>query len=170
RMFVPAAGASLPWLWLAPVLAAAPVLFLCYQRAYRPEEVAAIADVLSGGGGVVLTRLEHQDSAWTSSPLFERSSQFALPRVRPWCRLAPVVPAIAFLAVALLVPQRVPAVTSTALADEIASDLEATLSDLKQQELISEEEEKKLEEEIERIRQAAEERVDASSWEAVDTL
>lgn len=170
RMFVPAAAASLPWLWLAPILAAAPVLFLCYQRAYRPEEVAAIADVLSGGGGVVLTRLEHQDSAWTSSPLFERSSQFALPRVRPWRRLAPVVPAIAFLAVALLVPQRVPAVTSTALADEIAADLEATLSELKQQELISEEEEKKLEEEIERIRQAAEERVDASSWEAVDTL
>ena len=42
--------------------------------------------------------------------------------------------------------------------------------ELKQQELITPDEEKRLEEEIERIRRGAEERVDASSWEAADAL
>jgi hypothetical protein len=170
RLFIPGAASSLPWLWLSPALATVPVLFICYKRAYRPSEVAALADVLSGGHGVVLTRAETNDPAWSQSSQFERSSRFVLPRLRPWRRLAAVVPATAFLAVALLLPQRVPAATSAALADDIAADLQGTLAELKQQDLITPEEEKQLEEEIERIRQDAQERVDAASWEAVDTL
>jgi hypothetical protein len=56
------------------------------------------------------------------------------------------------------------------LADDIAGDLKAAVVVLKQQDLITPEEEKKLEEEIDRIRRGAKERVDASSWEAADAL
>ena len=56
------------------------------------------------------------------------------------------------------------------VATALAADLVATVAELKQQELITPDEEKKLDEEIERIRRGAEERVDASSWEAADAL
>lgn len=170
RLFVPGASTFLPWLWLAPVLATPPVLVLCFARAYRPADVAALADWLSGGQGVVLTRTEAADPAWTDSTLFQKASQFRLPRVRPWRRLAAVLPAIAFLAIALALPQRASAPSQTALADEIVDDLAAAVAELKEQELITPDEEQKLEEEIERIRQSSQERVDASSWEASDTL
>jgi hypothetical protein len=75
-----------------------------------------------------------------------------------------------FLATALWLPQRVPRGTKAILADDIAANLVATVAELKQQELITAAEEKRLEEEIERIRKSAEERVDASSWEAADAL
>ena len=59
---------------------------------------------------------------------------------------------------ALLVPQRTSALGSdAALAEDIAADLTATVVELKQQELITPAEEKTLEEEIERIRRAAQE-------------
>jgi hypothetical protein len=99
------------------------------------------------------------------------ASRFPLPRLRPWRRLAALPPALVFLAAALWLPQRVPAQGGSAiLADGIAADLTATVAELKQQELITPDEEKKLEEEIERIRRGAQERVDASSWEAADAL
>lgn len=170
RMFIPAVASSLRWLWLAPVLTTLPVLFICFKRAYRPSEIAALADWLSGGHGVVLTQAERDDPAWSGSPLFRNGSRFPLPRLRPWRRLAALPPAIAFLAVGLSLPQRVPAANGAIVADDIAADLQSTLTELKQQELITPEEEQELEEEIERIRKSAEERVGASTWEAADTL
>jgi hypothetical protein len=82
-----------------------------------------------------------------------------------------VIPALVFLAVAWLLPQRVRALdASAALADDIASDLKAAVVALKQEALITPEEEQQLDEQIERIRQGAQERVDPSSWEAADAL
>ncbi len=82
-----------------------------------------------------------------------------------------MIPALAFLAVAWLLPQRVRALdASAALAEEIASDLKAAVVELKQEALITPEEEEQLEEQIEQIRRSAEERVDPSSWEAADAL
>jgi hypothetical protein len=170
RMFVASAASSLRWLWLAPFLAAVPAVIACFMRAYRPAEVVALADWLAGGHGLLLTLLENNDPAWTSSPMLERTSRFALPRLRPWRKLAALPPAIGFLVVALWLPQRTPAQGTAILADDIAADLTGTLMELKQQALVTPDEEKKLEEEIDRIRRGAQERVDASSWEAADAL
>jgi hypothetical protein len=171
RLFVPSAASALPWLWLAPLVTAVPALIVCFMRAYRPSEVVAVADWLSGGQGVLMTLLENNDPAWAESPLLKHASALSLPRLRPWRRLAALVPAAAFLTLALLLPQRVlPLGANTILADDIAADLTATMMELKKQELITPVEEKNLEEEIERIRRGAEERVDSSSFEAADAL
>src|SRR5262245_45865733 len=51
RIFFASAAFILPWLWIAPLLAIVPALFLSVRRAYRPAEVAALADSLDGGHG-----------------------------------------------------------------------------------------------------------------------
>ena len=170
RLFFPGAAPACPgsgWRRSSP-------RFPCSSSAsaaYRPADVVALADWLGGGQGMLLTLLENDDPAWAASPLMANASRFALPRLRPWRTTGAVLPAAAFLAVAWLLPQRLPPPgTNAALADEIAANLTATVVELKQQELITPEEEKRLEEEIERIRRGAEERVDASSWEAADAL
>jgi hypothetical protein len=170
RMFFPGAAGILPWLWFTPLLTALPVFIASSMRAYRPGEVVALADWLGGGQGMLLTLLENDDPAWVESPAFAAASKFPLPLLRPWRKLAPLVPALAFLMAALLLPQRMPPQGNGVLADDIAADLTATLTELKQQELITPAEEKALEEEVERIRRDAQERVDASSWEAADAL
>jgi hypothetical protein len=171
RLFLPGAAPFLWWLWLVPVLTAAPVLLLSVRRAYRPAEVVAVADSLGGGSGALLALFERGDDRWAESPLIARASQFPIPRFQAWRRLALLVPAVAFLAAVLWLPQRVPGEGSTSvLADDIAADLSAALIELKEQELITPEEEQRLEEEIERIRRGAEERIDASSWEAADAV
>ena len=168
RLFVPAAAPYLSWLWLAPLVAAVPVLILCVTRKYRPDEVVAIADWLNGGDGLMLTLMEHKDEAWAGR--LDDAPTFGLPRLRPFRRLAWLPAALGFLIVALSLPQRIPSASTTVLAEEIAGDLETTVDALKQQQLVTPEEEKTLEQEIERIRRAAEERVDASAWEATDAL
>jgi hypothetical protein len=170
RLAIPDAAPGLWRLWLAPLLSAVPVAIRCVFRAYRPAQVLAIADSLGGGSGVLLALAETHDAAWSRSALAERASRFALPRLRPWKRLAPIAPAAAFLAAALALPQRVPAGGSGALAADIAADLAATVTALKEEELITQPEEERLAEEIERIREGARRRVDAATWEAADAL
>jgi hypothetical protein len=168
RLFAPVAAPYLAWLWLAPLVTAIPVLILCLKRKHRPDEVVAVADWLEGGHGLLLTLMEHQDEAWAGR--LDEASSFTLPRLRPWRRLAWLPAALAFLAVALSLPQRIPRVSTAVLAQEIADHLETTLDALKQQQLVTPDEQKTLEQEIERIRRAAEERVDAATWEASDAL
>ena len=171
RMFFPRVAAILPWLWLAPLLALVPATILCLTRRYRAEDVAALADSLGGGHGLLLAQFERDDPAWSESPMLASASAFAMPRLRPGRKVAPLVPAVLFLGAALWVPQRPPAAPGQgAVAEEIAANLTAAVQELKQQALVTPEEEKRLEEEIERIRRAAEERVDASAWEAADAL
>ena len=170
RLFFAGAAPYLSWLWLAPVVTVLPASIVCFKRAYGRADVTALADSLSGGQGLLITLLERDDPAWAQSPLVEHASGLSLPQLRPWRRLAPVVPAVAFLVTALWLPQRMPAPEQGVLAGEIARDLTATLEELKQQDLVTPDEQKKLEEEIERIRRAAEERIDPSSWEAADAL
>lgn len=171
RMFVAGAAPYLRWLWLLPVLTAIPSLVICLRRAYAPTDVAAMADWLGGGRGALLTWFERTDPAWSDSSLVQQAAAFPLPRLRLHRTQMAVVPALAFLAVAFLLPQRVRALdASAALAEEIASDLKAAVVELKQESLITPEEEQKLEEQIEQIRRSTEERVDPSSWEAADAL
>ena len=54
RIFFASLAFALPWLWLAPLLAGIPAAILCRRRAYRPAEIAALADSLSGGTGTLL--------------------------------------------------------------------------------------------------------------------
>ena len=171
RMFVASAAPYLGWLWVVPVLTAIPALVICVRRSYAPTDVAAVADWLGGGHGALLTWFETTDPVWSDSPMVRQASSFPLPRIRLRLAQMAVIPALAFLAVAWQLPQRVPALdASAALADEIASDLKAAVVELKQEALITPEEEQQLEEQIERIRKNAEERVDPASWEAADAL
>src|SRR5262245_60679797 len=160
RLLVPAAASTLPWLWLAPIGAAIPAMFVCLVRAYRPSQVVAIADSLAGGDGLLLALTERPDASWAASPLLERVASLPLPRLRPWQKLARLVPALAFLLAALLLPQRQQARAAQAvLANQVVNDLAATVVALKKEELITPEEEQKLEAEIEQIRKGASERV-----------
>jgi hypothetical protein len=170
RVFVPAASSVVPWLWLTPVLAVGPALLLCYRRFYSSADVVALADSLSGGTGTLIALFETGDTAWRESALAATASAVTLPRLRPWRRLSIVGPAAAFMAAAFWVPQRLPPRPAAPLANEMASRLDATLAELKQEQLVTPAEEERLDEEIERIRQSAERRVDSSSWEAVDAL
>jgi hypothetical protein len=156
---------------LLPALTAIPALVICVRRAYAPTDIAAVADWLGGGRGALLTWFETTDPAWSESPLVQQAAAFPLPRVRLHLRQMAVIPALAFLIVAWLLPQRVRAFDSSgALAAEITSDLKAAVVEMKQESLITPEEEQRLEEQIEQIRKSAEERVDPSSWEAADAL
>ena len=171
RMFLPAAASSLHWLWLAPVLTAIPALVICLRRAYRPGEVVAMADWLNGGQGMLLTLLETNDPAWAESPLAGARLEVPAPAAASMAQAGRAaagggVPGHRVVAAAAGASQE----RTRVLADDIAANLKATVAELKQQELITPDEEKKLEEEIERIRRGAEERVDASSWEAADAL
>jgi hypothetical protein len=170
RLLVPAAAPHLPWLWLAPVLAALPAFVICMRRAYGPAEIVALADSLTGGHGTLLALHETNDSVWPESALAARAYTIPLPRLRPWRKLALLPPALALMAAAFWLPQRLPQASDTILSNDIAGNLTTTLAELKQQELVTPVEEEKLQEEIERLRRSAEERVDASAWEAADTL
>jgi hypothetical protein len=171
RMFFAGAAPLLPWLWLAPMLTVVPVLFVCVRRAFRPDQVAALADWLGGGHGILLTLVEWDGSPWTDSALAEQATRFRLPRFRLGPGLAILIPAVLFLAVALMLPQRAPTpATSGVLAQEIAANLTAAVVELKKQDLVTAAEEAQLQEEIERIQRSAEKRVDASAWEAADAL
>jgi hypothetical protein len=168
RMFVPIAASYLHWLWLAPVITAVPALTISCLRAFRPGDIVAIADWLNGGHGMLLALFDTADPAWMESPAIPRD--LVLPRLRPWRTLRALPAALAFLGAALWLPQRAAHPSTTILADDIAGRLTAAVVELKQQDLITPEEEKTLEEEIERIRRGAEARMDASSWEAADAL
>jgi hypothetical protein len=171
RMFVAPAAPFLPWLWLVPVLTAIPAFAVSLARTHRADQVAALADWLSGGQGLVLTMFERDDRAWSESPLVERASRLPLPHLRLARPLALLALPALFLAIALLLPQRLPnQAAEGVLAQEIAANLNAALVELKKQDLVTPEEEEELREEMERIQRSAEKRVDASSWEAADAL
>lgn len=169
RLFFSSFAPALPWLWLTPLLAAVPAVIAGALRAYSQADLLAIADALSGGSGALLTMAERHDAAWENSPLFAQATAMALPRLRPWRRLALVPPALAFLACSLAIPQRTASAQGT-LGDEVAADLEAAVAQLKEQALVTPEEEQSLEEEIARLKRAALERVDPSTWEAADAM
>jgi hypothetical protein len=171
RIFFSSVSSLLGWLWLLPLFSIIPVLFLCIKKSYRPAEIAALADSLSGGRGTLLTVLETKDARWTQAEAFDDLKQLSMPRLKPWRKLAPVLASALFLLTAFLLPQRVlSGARSTVLANDIVADLKAAVEELKSQELLTPEEQKNLEEEIEKIRKDALERVDASSWEAADAV
>src|SRR5262249_10768523 len=137
----------------------------------RPAEIVALADSLSGGQGTLLTLFETNDPAWAQTEPIENLKKLQMPRLRPWRKLAPIFASAVFLVTALLLPQRmITGPRSGVLANDIVADLETTIDELKKQDLLTPEEQKNFEEEIQRIRKEALDRVDASSWEAADTV
>jgi hypothetical protein len=170
RLFVPALSPHVAWLWLGPAFAAVLVVPVVYRRSYTPGEGVALADALTGGRGTLLALFETGDRAWRASALAAAVDAVPLPRVRPWRRLAVLCPAMAFMAAAFWVPQRMTRGTEAPLAAEMARGLQAAVAEMKQEQLITPAEEQRLDEAIERIRRSAERRVDAAAWEAVDAL
>lgn len=171
RMFFSQAAGLLPLLWMAPILAALPAIYLCIRRAYRPSEIVVLADWLSGGQGTFMTLLEKRDPAWNDSPAVESLSRISLPRLKPWRKLGPVMAAAIFLSITLFVPQRMlTGPRSTVLANDVVADLKAAAEALKKENLLTPDEQKNLDQEIERIRKDALDRMDASTWEAADAL
>jgi hypothetical protein len=114
--------------------------------------------------------IETQDRAWIYFYAIKKFSTFPFPRFHVWRRLAMLAPAAAFLIVAWMLPQRIPAAANTVLANDIAAELKTKLEELKKQDMIAPSEEKELQAEIERIRKDSLERVDASTWEASDSM
>src|SRR3954468_20028764 len=153
RLLVPAASGRLYWLWIAPAIAVLPAAAVFRARAFRHEDLLVAADSLAGGHGTLLAVDETRDTRWNDSPALARASAFPLPRLRPWRALRPMLAAAAFLAVALALPQRAARASSAALADDIAASLTATVAGLKQQQMVTPDEEKALDDAIERIRQ-----------------
>lgn len=171
RLFVAQVAPYLAWFWLAPLVAALPALALSVRRGYRPAEVVALADSLAGGDGLLLALTECPDAAWSESDVLRRVARHPLPSLHPWRQLRLVPAAMAFLAVAFLVPQRIGADGSrTAVADQVVAGAVSSLAAMKKDQLITREEEKKLEQEIQQIRLGAQGRVDAGSWEAADAM
>jgi hypothetical protein len=164
RVFFAEAASFLPWLWMAPFAALIPSLIIWKNRAYQPEEIVALADSLAGGHGTLLAIHETGDTAWVNPSI-------GPPRLRPWRGFKLLLLPALFLGAALLLPQRfLSSPGSEALANSMETDLKTTVAGLKQQDLITPAEEKALQEEIERIKKSAAERMDSSSWEAADAL
>jgi hypothetical protein len=171
RLFVAPAAPYLAWFWVTPLVAALPALVVCLRRAYRPAQVIALADSLAGGDGLLLALAERPDAAWSASDVLDRIARHPLPSLRPWRQLRLLPAAMAFLAAAFLVPQRVVADAShAALADQVVAGAVSSVAAMKKDQLITREEEKKLDQEIQQIRLGAKGRVDAGSWEAADAM
>jgi hypothetical protein len=171
RLFFPPLAPYLPWFWLMPVVAALPALVLCLRRVYRPAQVLALADSLAGGDGLLLALSERPDAAWSEAQALQRIATLRLPSVRPWHQLRLVPVSMLFFVVALLIPQRtLPRAGDNAVAANVVADVRASVEAMKKEALLTPEEEKKLDQEIERIRQGAARRVDAASWEAADSM
>jgi hypothetical protein len=170
RLFIPPMAAHLSWLWLAPIVAAIPAVALGVRRAYQPAQVLALADSLAGGNGLLLSLVERPHAAWTDSDALRRIAELPLPSLHPWRPLRLIPLALAFLAVALAVPQRVAGGGSQAVASQVVAGAVSSVEAMKKDQLIRREEEKKLEQEIEQIRRSAAGRVDAGAWEAGDAM
>jgi hypothetical protein len=171
RLFLPDAARWLPWCWLAPLISVVPAVVQTWRRAYTPTQVATLADVLSGGAGLLLSSTERQAEAWHQAPALVRARAMTLPPLRFWPRLRLILPGVLFLAIALLLPQRVSVDGGRAdLGTHVVEDLATTVEELKAQALLTPEEEQRLEDEIEAIRKDAEDRVDAAAWEAADAM
>jgi hypothetical protein len=169
RMFFPNAAHLLPFIWAVPLLSVIVTLCLTFNRRYSALEIVAIADSLAGGNGTLLAVVETSDSSWNRA--LAALSRLHLPTIHVGRHIWPLFTAATFLIIALLLPQRVLTVTNNEVAaTEIAADLKATVAKLKEQELLTPAEEKKLDEEIERIRKGALQHMDSSSWEAADAV
>ena len=169
RLLFPNMAGILPWLWLAPAIASIPAVVIWRRQRLRPAEIHALADSLCGGDGTLLAVLETKDATWEYAAGFS-ASNFVLPRFHLWRKLGPAAAAAVFLFAALLMPQHAPARGNSALANDVVADVRSAMLELKKRDLITPSEEKQLEEEIERIRKSASERLDSSSWEAADSL
>jgi hypothetical protein len=72
RLFLPTASSLLAWLWLAPLVVAIPAVIVCVRRVYRPQQVLALADSLTGGNGLLLALSERPDAAWFDARALDR--------------------------------------------------------------------------------------------------
>lgn len=171
RLFVPAANPYLWWLCLSPIAAMVPAWVVSRLRAYTPDQLVALADSLAGGDGLLLAAVERPNTEWADSTRLATIADRPLPVFRASRRWRLVALAATFLAAMLLLPQRQStAAASTLLANHMADDVAASVAELKARQVLTPDEEKKLDEEIAQLRKGATKRMDESSWEAADAV
>ena len=164
-------------LWLA--VGAAPVAIAAWlisgrERFSRGESIALLDSRLQAGG-LLMTLTEAPDDEWEQRlPQLESLWRTSLPQLRPVRFARQMLPAIAFVAIACLVPPRtVEAGTelrSTA-GQQAAQALEELLTELDKAEVLDEEEKQELRDEIEKlVDETKETPLTHEKWETVDAL
>jgi hypothetical protein len=125
---------------------------------------------MNGGEGTLLAVLEVQDPAWVNSRAITDFSQFSLPRLRCLAKAWRIGTSRRISGHCADDAAAHPGASNGVLANDIAADLQAALNELKKQDVITPNEDKEFQEEIERIRKDATEKLDSSSWEASDAM
>jgi len=164
-------------LWLAvgtaPVTVAA-WLVSSRQRFSRGESIALLDSRLQAGG-LLMTLTEAPDDEWEQRlPQLETLWRTSLPRLRPVRFVRQMLPAIAFVTIACLIPPRaVEAGTelrSTA-GQQASQALEELLTELDKAEVLDEKEKQELRDEIEKlVDETKETPLTHEKWETVDAL
>ena len=171
RLFWYKAGPYLPVLLPGWGVAAAASWVVFTRRKYGDADVQALTDRLCGAGGLLLTLSDRSDVVWEAKlESAVRASAFAVPRLRGRMLVGPL-PYAAFLAIALVLPQRVPPpdkIVSPLQYGEL-KELAEGLELVSEEELLNEEESQEFREEIEKMIDSPGESLE-SRWEAIDSL
>jgi hypothetical protein len=184
RLFVPELWPHVLWLGCGAVPATAAAWWLARRDfAERASSVAMLDEALHTGG-LLMTLVEQPEPAWESAdaaaawagrlPQSEVAWQDALPRFRPtrFARLMGLP--LLFAAAALIVPLRDVQATTDArgtVGRQATKNIEDLLEELKQEEVLSKEEQKQLEQEIDKLKEETRDNaLTHEKWEQVDAL
>ncbi len=172
RLFWPGASPYLYLLLPGAVLPTAVALFWFRRRRYRDADVEGISDRRANLGGLLLTLSVWDDALWEEKLSSTVQSQTTkLPQLR-WGLFLKVVPYLAFLVLALVVPQKVYSEYVrgvSALEYEELKTIEQQLEFISEEDLLTDEQSEHLKEEVERMLSKTEQSHE-SRWEAIDAL
>lgn len=164
-------------LWLSvgvlPVLLAA--WWASRREAFTREEAVAILDRRLNAGGLLMTLAEAPDEAWTAQlPRFEQMWRSSLPQLRPVRFARQISLPLAFAIGVCFVPERQIEASSPlrSTAGQQASEaLEELLEEVKQAELLKEEEHEQLTREVAQLSvDTGKTPLTHEKWETVDAL
>jgi hypothetical protein len=174
KLFFPQAWPHVLWLAAGLIPAFAAGWPFRANRENRWQSVARL-DASLETGGLLMTLSERPDADWAAHlPQLDQYWQEALPRIRPRRFASYLALPLAFAVGACFVPLR-QAATATPLLNSVgqqaARDLEELLEEIEKDQVLEEEEQRKLQEEV---RKLAEETRDTplthEKWETVDAL
>ncbi len=172
RIFWPGASPYLYLLLPGAVLPIAVALFWFQRRKYRDADVQGISDRRANLGGLLLTLSVWDDALWEEKlSASVQSPTTKLPQLR-WGLFLKTVPYLAFLILALVVPQKVYSEYArgiSALEYEELKTIEQQLEFISEEDLLTDEQTEQLKEEVERMLTNAEQSHE-SRWEAIDAL
>lgn len=163
------------WLAVGAIPVAATAWLISGRDRFSRNESIALLDSRLQAGGLLMTLTEAPSNEWEERlPQLESLWKTSLPQLRPIRFARQMLPALAFVAVACLVPPReVEAGTelrSTA-GQQAAQSLEELLTELDKAEVLEEEEKQELQDEIDKLLDETKETpLTHEKWETVDAL